>query len=245
MSYDPGLPFLAELEAEITRAAEERLAVPAAPPTRAPAPSTPAASEYRAARRSSWRPLARIPRRAAVLALLVCLVGAMAPAAVRIFDGGNGRAGTSERAIVDRSARPEPRELTLHVQRGELCPTLVLPGTVDTSCVPVPPANGGIARSAVSPFTRYVYGIVGTDVDAVEVRVGARTQRAATRPLPAAAARLEGARDLRWYLVTLDRPGGRSDPIAFVRLYTREQGRPGARLVDCSLGQIDERCPAR
>jgi hypothetical protein len=234
--YDPELPFLDELEAEISRVAAARLgAVETVPPE-----PEPAARPVRR-RRSPWgRAWARIPRRAAVLALMGCLVGATATATVRLLDENAPSNAVSAPVVVERASDPEPRELTLHGRGGELCSTLVLPATVDTTCQPPPGADGGFARSAVSGASRYVYGVTGRRVVEVDVRVGGQRVRAATRALPASAVALEGRG--RWFVAVLDRPAGARDPVAEVRLYTREQPSPAATLLDCSLGQLDARC---
>jgi hypothetical protein len=235
--YDPDLPFLAELEAEVTRAAKARLGAVET----APVDAQPVAAR-RPPRRPPWsRAWARVPRRAAVLALMGCLVGATATATVLLDERAPSRAASAP-AVVERATAPEPRELTLHGRGGRLCATFLLPTTVDTTCQPAPAAGGGFARSATSAERRYVFGVTGRRVATVDVRAGGRRVRAETRPLPPAAAELDpGA---RWFVVVLPRPAGERDPLAEVRLYTREQASPATTLVDCSLGQLDPRCSA-
>lgn len=231
--YDPRLPILAELEREVERAATRRLGEPAPGHE---AERAPGRGGRRSARRR--RHLWRVPRRTAVLVGLICLVGASATATI-LSRRSDGPARGGADATVSRAGGPNGYELRLHASGRRVCTAFVLRDSLDTVCVRPPRGRGAIARSAVAPFARYVYGLTARSVSAVDVRVGAQRRRVATRALPAAAARrVAPAAGLRVFVVALRR--GDDDPVALVRVQGRQR-----TIVDCSLGQIDDRCKPR
>jgi hypothetical protein len=245
--YDPDLPILAELEAGIERAAVRRLTAPGTAtkpaaaanrgPEQAPRDGRRVARPHRRAR---WRGTGHVPMRAALLAGLVCLVGASAYAVV----ARDGTPRQTERIVIDAASRPDERRMELYARGGRACVAFVLPETVDGACAPAPRPAEGSARSVSSAFTRYVYGLTGADVRRVNVRAGVESRAAATRQVPAEAARAGGLPEtLRYYVVAFERGPGADDPPALVRLESASSRRLGT-LVDCTLGQLDRRCDA-
>lgn len=194
-TYDSELPILAELEAEIGRAAQGRFA--SADLRTEPLPTPPR-------RRGSLR----IPRRVAVLAALICMVGATATATVTIWRSAPIEA--TERVPIAEGAPPEAYRLELHELHGRLCVTLLLGETVDSDCLRPLGDREVAARVAETSFTQFVYGLAGPATRSIEVLAGTERARAPSRPLPATAREaLPQARDQRYFVVAIPRIRGR------------------------------------
>jgi hypothetical protein len=190
--YDAKLPILAELEGQIDRAAQARLAgagLRTAPPDLLP----------------RGRSL-RVSRRVAVLAALICLVGATATATVTIWR--SSPLPTAERTLVAQGERPAPFRLELHELNRRLCATLLLGETVDSDCLRPPGEREVTARVVDTAFTQFVYGLAGSATRSIEVLAGPKRARTPSRPLPAAVREaLPRARNLRYFVVAMRRGG--------------------------------------
>ena len=216
--YDPQLPFLAELESQIERAAQERLD--------ASEPSRP-----RRVRLGGGS--MRVPRRALTLAALVCLVGGTAIATVS-FSGGGQSGGDG--VLLERE-RGEVR-LELHRQGGRVCPTLFAADALRTACTPPPRGANVRPYSLAASFRRYVFGLTGPGADQVLVQVGERHQRRQVRPLPGWA-KTDGGFFIAMF------PREEPEPVASVHVYGEEKRGAAATAYDCSLGKFDPRCAPR
>jgi hypothetical protein len=240
--YDPLLPILADLEAQIERAAQLRLApATAASPAASALPVAldPGAAEP-APRPRPRRSRLVVPRRALLLAALACLVGASATATVTVWSGDDA-ARDGRHLLAAGGTGTDEHRLELHGAGRRVCATFLLPDAVDTVCEPAPRGTEAVVRSVVSPFARYVYGLTGSGAAAVAVEAGPGRRAVRPRPVPAeVAAGVPPAAGLRWFLVQLPRASDDAPTVAHIR---PRQGAAGERVVvDCSLGQLDKRC---
>jgi hypothetical protein len=257
---NPDLPILDELGAEfeaLARAAfaaeGERIAAVDDRHTarrRAPAPPPSGARERGAQAR-------RIGRRAAIMLVLICLVGGVAFAALRGGGDSGGHAHTTP-ALLGRDAggawsfsvyRDEGRLCTVFVPRG---------GELSGNCGAAPDQGRLRAGSAIAAGRRYVFGVAGSGVarasaslaEADAARRGASRTGATPvqRPVDPGAANDAGfpAGD-GWFVLDLGpihRVGQPAAP-AVVTPLTRHGHRAGPPYVDCSLGVIAPACARR
>lgn len=201
---DPELPILDELELAIRRAATTAPAAAAAPAAPA-AGVAPAAGRSRRGRRRGER--LRQPRRAVVLAGLVCLVGASA-GAVATLPSGPDRVG-QPLAVARGAADGTPWRLDLVRRDGQLCATLATEGAAfDTVCERAPRREHVVRQVATTPTRTLVFGVAGVGVDRVRVTVGGRTRTVATVPVSAAATDHGVPRDARGFVAELPRGRG-------------------------------------
>jgi hypothetical protein len=219
--YDPRLPILAELERDVTRAAESALGVPRA--------ETPPRGErmHGGRRRLAGRQGGRVVRRALLLVALVLLVGATALAATGAFDGGgsdsavHGPAFDAARGSADGGYR-----IVLHEHGQTLCRVVVTGANVASKCQRPPRRDQVQPLSALGTHGRFVFGIAGPGAHSIVIKVGGRRRRVPTHPVDAAAARAVGV-DPRVRVFVADfaaRSGSASQPPAIV-----------AGRIDCSL----------
>jgi hypothetical protein len=261
---NPDLPILDELGAEF----EALVEVARAPdPERAGAAADRRPDRHATRRRASPSPSARprersvqarrIGRRAAIVLLLVCLVGGVAFAALRGGGGSGGQAHTAP-ALLGRDAggawsfsvyRDEGRLCTVFVPRG---------GELSGNCGTVPDGGHVRAGSAIVAGTRYIFGIAGPRVDRVTAAL------AEVGGVPKAAGGKTGASRIRqpvdrdaasaagfpvgngWFVLDLGpvKGVGHGAP-AVVTPFTRHGHRAGPAYVDCSLGVIAPACRRR
>jgi hypothetical protein len=217
--YDPQLPILAELEQDVTRAAESALG---------PRPAAAPQGRIRRRRRGD-RQGSRVVRRALVLVALVLLIGASALAATGAFDGGG-----SDQAVegpvleVAHGSAGDGYRLLLHAHGHSLCRVLILPGSATSHCQPAPRGAGVDVSSGLAGNLRFVFGVAGPTTRSVVVHVGPRRLRVKTRPVDAAAARAAGVDPrLRTFLATVAATPGASQPPAIVSGH-----------ADCSLTTV-------
>jgi hypothetical protein len=261
---NPDLPILDELGAEL-----EALAVAAAAAERRPRdgveerpPSDGHTVRRRApampsrARRERGAQARRISRRAAIVLVLICLVGGVAFAALR-GGGGSGGQGHTTPALLGRDPggawsfsayRDGSRLCTVFVPRG---------GELSGSCAPAPRPGRLRAGSAIVAGHRYVFGVAGPGVARASISL---TEDAATHgnwltgatglhpPADRDAASEAGipAAD-SWFVVDLGaaKGGGRPAAPAVVTPLTRHGHRAGPPYVDCSLGELAPACVRR
>jgi hypothetical protein len=253
MERNPDLPILDELGAELEALARTASATEADRHTarrRAPAPASRGARERRAQAR-------RIGRRAAIVLVLICLVGGVAFAALRGGGGSGGRAHTTP-ALLGRDPggawsfsayRDEGRLCTVFVPRG---------GELSGNCGPAPGRGRLRAESAIAAGRRYVFGVTGPGVERVSASLeGAGAARPDTRrsassdtraPVDRGAASDAGfPAGNRWFVIDLGpvRRGGQPAAPAVVTPLTRQGHRVGPSYVDCSLGVIAPACRRR
>jgi hypothetical protein len=223
--YDPELPFLAELESRVTARAQRaeaersRAAIHRAGPAR-PRPVAPL--------------LARMTRRTAILAVLLCVAGATA------FGAGSGLFSSAPRQAQPRSTPVlnahgaqdgEAWTLSLYAREGRLCRALVvLAQEAASRCEPAPKSAGLDATSLASARRRYVFGVTGTQVRAVDVRLGAER-----RIVPTLGVRSHGhSAATRYFIVIFGRPLGRPDPPALVTAVDAARDPVGSTRAICA-----------
>jgi hypothetical protein len=262
---NPDLPILDEIGAQLATllATEETEAggrsTGSVPPSIAPGADRHAARKRSGAapsraRRERGAQASRIGRRAAIVLVLVCLVGGVAFAALR--GGGSGK---PAHTAPERLGRATDGAWTLSVYRdgGRLC-TVFVPrgGELSGRCGTAPGRGEVWAQSAIAGGDRYVFGIGGVGVAKVEASLEeAGVSRAtwstaagrAQSPADAEAARAAGfpAGD-SWFVFDLGsaRPGREHAPATVVPL-DRSGHRAGAPYMDCSLGVIGSECRRR
>jgi hypothetical protein len=220
-----------------------------APRRRLPATPTRAARERGAQAR-------RVGRRAAIVLLLVCLIGGVAFAALN--GGGSDDHSHTAPTPLGRGAdgawsisayRDEGRLFTVFLPRG---------GELSGNCGAAP-AHGQVrAESAVAGGRRYVFGVAGPGVDHVSVSLGEGHPAAADQrngsahvydPVDRKAASDAGfpAAD-GWFVLDLGPAhGAAGHPNAPAVVVPLDRGgrRSGPAYVDCSLGIIGPACKRR
>jgi hypothetical protein len=164
--------------------------------------------QERAARRGRWlQPIGwlRSGRRVVTLSTILLLIGATTWAATKI--GSRSRPAANGHPITAASgqAGSEAWKLQAWLDGGQLCRALLAGGVEQSSCQPLPQADGAQTLTLVSASNRYAAGLAGAKVRLVRVRIGAVTVEATTRPLPSDAINAGLPRGLRWYLASLHR----------------------------------------
>jgi hypothetical protein len=256
---NPDLPILDELGAEFAALVAADGAPIAAAPDRA-APDRHASrrrAPLPAPRRSRERgaQARRVGRRAAIMLVLLCLVGGVAFAAFRGGDSG-GHDDTSP-ALLGKDAGGA-WTLSAYRDDGRLC-TVFVPegGELSGNCGAIPGDGRLRAGSAVAGGHRYVFGVAGTEVARASVSLSGEAATRATwrsgtagvrRPVGPDAAKDDGlpAGD-GWFVLDLGPVGrgrGAAAP-AIVTPLTRHGHRSGPPYVDCSLGVLNPACERR
>jgi hypothetical protein len=224
---NPDLPILDELGAEFETLAEAELNR-ATHPERARLPR-------RTSRAGSARGARRVARRSAVVLVLLCLIGGVALAAR--FGGGGGSAHTSPATLGVSDALGW--RLSAYRDRGRLCLAFTVGAELTSKCGPNLRRGELWAASALGGERRYVVGLAGAGVAAVEVRAGgSRAIGPARAPLDPDAARSAGlpART-RWFVVSVPRRRAGRAPARAFTLDGRNR-RLGPAYLDCSLGVV-------
>jgi hypothetical protein len=256
---DTDLPILDELGAEFEAMVSAAWAVQANDATALPdrhtarrrLPATP--SRAGRERRAQAR---RVGRRAAIVLLLVCLIGGVALAALN--GGGSGAHGHTAPTPLGRAAdgawsfsayRDEGRLCTVFVPRG---------GELSGSCG-VAPTHGEVrAGSAIAGGRRYVFGVTGLGVRRVSTKLAGKLPPGlhsfhglsfVHAPVDRDAASDAGfpAGD-GWFVVGLGPvpgAGGHPEAPAVVVPLDRHGDQAGPAYVDCSLGVIAPACKRR
>jgi hypothetical protein len=233
---NPDLPILDELGAEF-----EAMARAAATPTR---PG-----------RARGPQLRRIGRRAAIVLILVCLVGGVAFAAFR--GGGSGDHAHTAPTPLGR-AGDGAWSFSAYRDEGRLC-TVFMPrgGELSGSCGAAPERGQVRAGSAIAGGRRYVFGVTGAGVARVSASLGETGATRATRRTGAGRVHApvdRGASDDTgfpagdgWFVFDLGPVSAtsRRAASAVVTPFTRQGRRAGAPYVDCSLGIIGPACKRR
>jgi hypothetical protein len=265
------LPILdelgAEFEAMVSAAwATEADALPdavdaAAGPVRPAAPADSHAPRRRLpatparARRERGAQARRVGRRAAIVLLLVCLIGGVAFAALN--GRGSGDHSHTAPTPLGRAANGA-WSFSAYRDEGRLCTVFVPRGGELSGNCGAAPAHGQVrAGSAIAGGRRYVFGVAGSGVGHVSTRLAAK--------LPPSSSSFNGVSFVRapidrdaasdagfpagdgWFVLDLGHvPGaaGRADAPAVVVPIERE-GRRGPAYVDCSLGVIGPACKRR
>jgi hypothetical protein len=245
---NPDLPILdelgAEFEAMVSAAEIDRHTA------RRRLPATPSrASRERGAQAR------RVGRRAAIVLVLVCLIGGVAFAALN--GGGSGDHGHTAPTPLGHAAdgawsfsayRDEGRLCTVFVPRG---------GELSGNCGAAPVHGQVRAESAIAGGRRYVFGVAGPGVARVSASLGEDHPAAADRRTGAAPVHAPVDRGAAsdagfpagdgWFVVDLGpvRRAGESAAPAVVTPFTRHGHRAGPAYVDCSLGFIAPACRRR
>lgn len=194
----------------------------------------------------------RVGRRAAIVLLLVCLIGGVAFAALNT--GGTGDHShtaptplghASDGAWNFSAYRDEGRLCTVFVPRG---------GELSGNCG-VAPAHGQVrAGSAIAGGHRYVFGVAGQGVERVSTKLGEGhlVGRAGAAPVHApidrdAASNAGFPAADGWFVLDLGpvHAAGRPGAPAVVVPLDRHGDRAGPVYVDCSLGVIAPACKRR
>jgi hypothetical protein len=244
--YDPELPFLAELEHRV-RAYAEYLDRPMPSldrqmPLARPAPLRQPRS------RATRAVAARVSRRVAVLATLVCLLGASAFGARAVFfqSSPNLLAVHQSAFVAVAHGRDGDDQWTmrLYTRDGELCRELtVLPQEASSGCAPAPAPYAMASGGAISILHRFLFGVTGTDVRTVLVSVGDSHLALQTHPLDRAQARTLGVADsTRFFVGALGRPLGYPDPPAFLSGLDADGRRVGDVHMQCAQEAAPSEC---
>lgn len=267
--HDPELPFLDVLEGEVRRRAEraalahqQRRHLPSSDLPRSGASIQRRRAAHResrggagvdtapsraARRRDAVRGPLRIARRSLTLMTLLCLIGASAFGASKVFSKSTpnplgGRPGAF--ALVARGASgSEAWQLRLYERSDELCRSLSVSETETSDCAAMPSPAAVEVTSAESPGRRYLFGVVGTQVRRVRVHFAGANLTVRTHA-PAASllrAHLLPAH-VRYYVVAFSRPTSGTAPRAEVEgLGTH--GRPlGTPVPSCLETGESGRC---
>jgi hypothetical protein len=257
--HNPDLPILDELGIELEALAKSAYAAEGeridrhAVRRRAPLPASPRRRERGAqARRIGWR--------AAIMLVLICLVGGVAFAALR-GGGDSGGHGHTSPALLGRDPggawsfsvyRDEGRLCTVFVPRG---------GELSGNCGTAPGRGRLRAGSAIANSRRYVFGVAGTQVERVAATLGASRRTSAEAratgrstegnvraPLDRGAASGAGfpASD-GWFVLDLGPVphAGQAAAPAVVTPLTRRGHRAGPPYVDGTLGGLSPACRRR
>lgn len=276
---NPDLPILDELGAEFAAMVSAAWASDA---NGAPATVTPLRPEVETAR-GSLRPAAaaddhaprrrlpatpsratrergaqarRVGRRAAIVLVLVCLVGGVAFAALN-GGGSSDHAHTAPTAL--GHAADGAWSFSAYRDEGRLC-TVFVPrgGELSGNCGDAP-AHGQVrAGSAIAGGHRYVFGVAGQGVERVSTSLGESHGASAGRPTGVstvhAPADRDGADDAGfpaddgWFVLDLGPVRGATGhpgaPAVVVPL-DRHGDHAGPAYVDCSLGVIAPACKRR
>ena len=279
---NPDLPILDELGAEFGAMASAAYAAEGEGIRAAVAPADLGAADRSASERHTVRRRAPLPasrgtrergaqarrigRRAAIVLVLICLVGGVAFAAFHGGGGSGGHAHTSP-ALLGRDPGGA-WSFSVYRDKGRLC-TVFVPrgGELSGNCGTAPGRGRVRAASAIAASRRYVFGVGGAGVDRVSASLGEAGAATGNGPSPAAthggapAARAEvrapGDRNAAndaglprgdgWFVVDLGavhrvaQPGA---PAVVVPLTPHGQ-RAGPPYVDCSLGVIATGCRRR
>jgi hypothetical protein len=261
---NPDLPILDELGAEFaalaaaTVAAEGRPGVgveerplPDGHTARRRAPAVPSR-----ARRERGAQARRISRRAAIVLVLICLVGGVAFAALRGGEGSDAPTHATPALLGHdpggawsfSAYRDGSRLCTVFVPRG---------GELSGSCAPAPRPGRLRAGSAIVAGHRYVFGVAGAGVARASISLAEDGRARSTwrtgvagvhRPVDRDAASDAGVPGAdAWFVIDLGavRSGGRSAAPAIVTPFTRHGHRAGPPYVDCSLGDLAPACVRR
>jgi len=256
---DPDLPILDELGAEFAAlVAADGLPIVAGPDRAAPDRHAPRRrAPLPAPRRSRERgaQARRVGRRAAIVLVLLCLVGGVAFAGLR--GGGSGGHDHTSPALLGKDAHGA-WALSAYRDEGRLC-TVFVPegGELSGNCGAVPGDGHLRAGSAVAGGHRYVFGVTGPEVARASVslseeglaRADWRTGEAGVRrPVDPDAAKDAGLpTGDGWFVLDLGPVGrgrGAAAPAVVVPL-TRHGHRSGPPYVDCSLGVLNPACERR
>jgi hypothetical protein len=225
---------------------------------RAPLPAAPPARERGAQAR-------RIGRRAAIMLVLICLVGGVAFAAFRGGDRSGGHAHTAP-ALLGRDPGGA-WSFSVYRDEGRLC-TVFGPrgGELSGNCGAAPRRGRLRAESAIAGGYRYVFGVSGAGVERVSATLGVMPHPRAPRDLGAGPDRPQSAREKvrapvdpdaardagfparnGWFVLDLGpvHGAGQSASPAVLTPLTRRGHRAGPSYVDCSLGVIAPACRRR
>jgi hypothetical protein len=246
---NPDLPILDELGAEfeaMVRAAEiDRQTA------RRRLPATPSR-----ATRERGAQARRVGRRAAVVLVLVCLVGGVAFAALN-GGGSNDHAHTAPTPL--GHAADGAWSFSAYRDEGRLC-TVFVPrgGELSGNCGGAPARGQVRAGSAIAGGHRYVFGVAGRGVERVSTSLGEGQLAGGERRTGAASVHApvdrDGADDAGfpdgdgWFVLDLgpvrNAAGHLSAPAVVVPL-DRHGQHTGPAYVDCSLGVIAPACKRR
>jgi len=203
--YDPGLPFLAELEGRVHDFAKAHLET-ATQTARSPIPRTPAP---RRARRSSP---ARLVRRTAILVALLCLLGASAfGAGAVLFTGAlNPPAPHQSRSVTIANGFSGSTHWSLRVytRAGQVCSELIILSQQEVSRCAPRPADAALESTGLAGITHsYLFGLVGSRVRNVDVAAGRDSATVATRAL-GKRSHLDIPASTRWFIAVVPRSPG-------------------------------------
>jgi hypothetical protein len=274
-ALNPDLPILDELGAEFEalvtaawadggRTAPTLAGGPVPVPAADPEPGGPASDDHMprrraplpAPRRSRERgaQARRVGRRAAIVLVLLCLVGGVAFAAFR--GAGSGGHGNTSPALLGKGAGGA-WTLSAYRDEGKLC-TVFVPagGELSGNCGAFPGAGRLRAGSAVAGGHRYVFGVAGPAVARASVSLSAEGLTRATWRTGAAGVRRpvdpEAAKDAGlpagdgWFVLDLGPVGrGRGAAAPAIVVPLTRHGHRGPPYVDCSLGVLNAACERR
>lgn len=229
--YDPELPFLVDLEQSVREYAV-RAQTAGAQPERAAHP--PAQRRRRAGRPVPGRAI----RRTAILAALLCLLGATAYGTrVALFTKApspSTPSQTRQLTVADGQAGGDRWTLRVYARGGQLCGELdVLAQQVSSRCAPPPAASALELGTVVSATHVYVFGIAGAGVDAIAVRVGATTDEVPTRTLGGRGAQIGATPSTRYFAAVMRRGPGRLQQTATATALDVRRDALGAPQTAC------------
>jgi hypothetical protein len=258
---NPDLPILDELGAEFEAMVSAAWAgdaddAPAADSTarhtaRRRLPATPSPATRRRGAQAR-----RVGRRAAIAAVLVCMIGGVAFAALN----GGGSSGNSHTAPTPLGhAADGAWSFSAYRDEGRLCTVFVPRGGELSGNCGAAPARGQVrAGSAIAGGHRYVFGVAGAGVERVSASLGEDHPAGADRRTGVAPIHVPVDRDGAdvagfpavdgWFVLDVgpvQSATGRPGVPAVVVPLDRQGRRVGPAYVDCSLGVIDPACKRR
>jgi hypothetical protein len=205
---------------------------PTGPSTAVPAAST-TARRHDAMRRSG-----RVARRSLTLMALLCLIGASAYGASEVFSSSapsplGGKRGAFVLVASGKSGA-DRWKMRLYTRGSELCRVLSVAETEASDCASAPSAKQVEVTSAESPSHRYLFGVTGSGVGRVRIRLGHKTRVLSTRA-PAHERSTGLPAQVRYFLAVVARPAGGANPQAMVEgLSTADRplGKPVASCLE-------------
>ncbi len=186
-------------------------------------------------------------RRVAVLTALALLLGATAVATRALVNTDRDPTLRTSQAVQigHGVVGQDAWRLTVYRRHDQVCHDLLAAGTLASSCDAPPSARGVVIDGTLTPTHRFVLGLTGPDVAAVEVRDGDNRHRAVTHEAPTGTLDQRGAvpQGLRSFVIVLRRPADqRASTVSVVPLDGHGRALSGAETV-CSVAPPTATCP--
>jgi hypothetical protein len=179
----------------------------------------------------------RIARRSLTLVALICLIGASAFGAGKILSGTAPNPSVVHQgpivSVASGQAGSDRWSLRLYRRDSDLCRALVVTETEASHCAPAPGVGALAVTSVVSPLRRYVFGVSGSDVTDVSMRVGTSTLTVPTHSLDTSSLHAGLPAHIRWFVAILKRPADAYNPPALVHGIEAKHGASETTHMSC------------